>query len=106
MNTRRIVNSALASAMALGLVAVATESLAQAKPKERCYGVAKKGLNDCGNLAGTHGCAGQARVDFDPGEWRYVPTGTCKALKGTNAVEAEAEAEAARRPAKGAYAPG
>lgn len=98
MSTRRIVNSALASAMALGLVAATTNALAQAKPKERCYGVAKKGLNDCGNLAGTHACAGQAKVDFDPGEWRYVPTGTCKDLKGMTTEEAEA----ARRAAKGA----
>ncbi len=102
MSTRRIVNSALASAMAMGLLAVAADAGAQAKPKERCYGVAKKGLNDCGNLAGTHACAGQAKVDFDPGEWRYVPAGTCKDLKGMTTEEAKA----AHAAAKGAKTPG
>ncbi len=99
MNTRHLVASALASAAALGLVAATTEAAAQAKPKEACYGITKKGQNDCGNLAGTHSCAGQAKQDFDPGEWKYVPTGTCKELKGMTAAEAKA-ARAAAAPAK------
>ena len=89
MNHRLIVSSALASAMALGLM-----GLAAAQEKERCYGIAKAGQNDCGNLAGTHSCAGQAKVDNDPGEWKYVPKGTCKNLKGMTAEEAKAKANA------------
>jgi uncharacterized membrane protein len=86
MNHRLIVSSALASAMALGLVGQAA-----AQEKERCYGIAKAGQNDCGNLAGTHSCAGQAKVDNDPGEWKYVAKGTCKDLKGMTADEAKAK---------------
>jgi uncharacterized membrane protein len=89
MNHRLIVSSALASAMALGLVGQAA-----AQEKEQCYGIAKAGQNDCGNLAGTHSCAGQSKVDNDPGEWKYVAKGTCKALQGMSAEEAKAKAKA------------
>lgn len=87
MTTRRTVSSALASAVALGLVNLSGCAQPNARLKEACYGIAKKGLNDCGNLAGTHSCAGQAAVDFDPGEWVYVPRGTCKSLNGKTADE-------------------
>lgn len=87
MKAASMIRSALASAAALGLL---SEAVAQPKPKEACYGIAKRGQNDCGNLAGTHTCAGQARVNFDPGEWKYVPTGTCKQLKGMLHAEARA----------------
>lgn len=83
--------SAMASALALGLSGPAA---AQTPSKEKCYGVAKAGQNDCGNLAGTHTCAGQAKVDMDPGEWRYVPAGTCKTMKGMNEDEAKKKLKA------------
>ena len=89
MNSRLVLSSALASALALGLVGTVA---AQEKGKEKCYGIAKAGSNDCSNLAGTHTCAGQSKVDNDPGEWKYVAKGTCKALKGMTAEEAKAKA--------------
>jgi uncharacterized membrane protein len=85
MNQRRlIISSALASALALGLAAPAA-----AQAKDKCYGIAKAGQNDCANLAGTHSCAGQSKVDNDPGEWKYVAKGTCKDMKGMTAEEAK-----------------
>jgi uncharacterized membrane protein len=84
MNHRLIVSSALASVMALGLAGQAA-----AQEKEKCYGIAKAGQNDCANLAGTHTCAGQSKVDHDPGEWKYVAKGTCKDMKGMTADEAK-----------------
>ncbi|KNZ32425.1 MAG: hypothetical protein AD742_11735 [Methylibium sp. NZG] len=86
MNQRLVLSSALASVLAMGLVSQAT---AQDK-KEKCYGIAKAGQNDCGNLAGTHSCAGQSKVDNDIGEWKYVATGTCKQMGGKSAEEAKA----------------
>jgi uncharacterized membrane protein len=85
--THHIIASALASALALGL---ATGAHAQDKPKEKCYGIAKAGQNDCANLSGTHTCAGQAKTDNDPAEWKYVPKGTCASLNGLSAAEAKA----------------
>jgi uncharacterized membrane protein len=90
MNQRLVISSALASVLALGLVG---QAAAQAKPKEKCYGIAKAGQNDCANLAGTHTCAGQAKVDKDPGEWKYVAGGTCKQLGGMSAEEAKVAAK-------------
>ena len=83
--TRLILSSALASVMAAGLVAPAA-----AQSKEKCYGIAKAGQNDCANLSGTHSCAGQSKVDNAPDEWKYVAKGTCKDLKGMTADEAKA----------------
>jgi uncharacterized membrane protein len=82
-------NSTLARA-SLGVVLaglsafVATQASAQDKPaaKEKCYGVAKAGQNDCANASGTHSCAGQAKVDAGADEWKYVAGGTCVAMKG------------------------
>ncbi len=56
---------------------------AQDNAKEKCYGVAKAGANDCANASGTHSCAGQAKKDNDGGEWKYVAKGTCEGMKGT-----------------------
>ena len=88
MNQRFIVSSALASAMALGLVG---QAAAQDKGKEKCYGIAKAGQNDCANLSGSHSCAGQTKMDSDPADWKYVAKGSCKDMKGMTAEEAKAK---------------
>ena len=72
MNSKTLVNSALASVFALGLVATAGQAVAaEEKNAEKCYGVAKAGKNDCASAA--HSCAGQASKDNDPADWKYVP---------------------------------
>jgi uncharacterized membrane protein len=96
MNHRLVVSSALASVMALGLIATAgaaSHAMADGKGKEKCYGIAKAGQNDCANLGGTHSCAGQSKVDNDAGEWKYVAKGTCKDMKGMTADEAKMKAK-------------
>ncbi len=95
-DTKNTVALAMASALALGLLGPCNaQAHGSAKGNEPCYGVAKAGQNDCSNLALTHTCAGEASVDNDPGEWRYVPKGTCKALKGLSEAQARAKFEAA-----------
>jgi len=74
---RSVTMGALASMLALGL-ATSGNVLAKKEGFEKCYGVAKAGMNDCG--AKGHACAGQAKKDGDPKEWVYVPEGTCKKL--------------------------
>ena len=88
MNHRLVVSSALASVLALGLVG---QVAAQDKGKDKCYGIAKAGQNDCANLSGTHSCAGQNKADNDAGEWKYVAKGTCTDMKGLTADEAKAK---------------
>ncbi len=85
MNQRRLViTSALATAMSLGLAGVAA-----AQDKEKCYGIVKAGQNDCASLSGSHSCAGHAKTDMDPNEWKYVAKGSCKDMKGKTADEAK-----------------
>lgn len=84
---------AAAAATLLSTVLAATPAVAQ--EKEKCYGIAKAGQNDCANLSGSHSCAGQSKVNDDAGEWKYVAKGTCKAMKGMTADEAKAKAKKA-----------
>lgn len=78
---------ALTAASVLGMVATP----AMAQEKEKCFGIAKAGQNDCANLSGSHSCAGQAKVDGDAAEWKFVPKGTCKTAGGLSADEAKAK---------------
>ena len=87
MNQRLIASSALASVLALGLLGHA--NAAEEKGKEKCFGIAKAGQNDCANVSGTHSCAGQSTVDKGADEWKYVAKGTCKGLGGKTAEEAK-----------------
>ncbi|NIM42726.1 MAG: DUF2282 domain-containing protein [Hydrogenophaga sp.] len=87
MNQRQFLAAAAGSLMSLALLS--TPALAQNSGKEKCYGIAKAGQNDCANLAGTHSCAGQAKMDMDKGDWKYVPAGTCKQMGGLSADEAK-----------------
>lgn len=45
--------------------------------KEKCFGVALKGKNDCKAGAGTT-CAGTAKKDYQGNAFKLVPTGTCE----------------------------
>ena len=78
MDTRtKLLHTAIAGVVALG---VAQAAQAQEKDKEKCYGIAKAGQNDCGTAS--HTCAGKAKKDNQPDEWKYVAKGTCEKLGG------------------------
>jgi len=88
MNHRLIASTALASVLAVGLAGQAAAQ-DKAKEKEKCYGVAKMGENDCANLSGSHSCAGQAKMDKSTDDWKYVAKGTCKDMGGLDAEAAK-----------------
>ena len=80
-------NIGVPSFLALAIGALMFAGTAQAVPKqpkawEKCAGVSKAGMNDCGSVDGSHKCSGQAATDNDPNEWVYVPKGTCEKLGG------------------------
>ena len=85
-----------AAALAMALTSVVAAP-AQAAGKEKCYGIAAAGQSDCGNLAGTHSCAGQSTMDKDPGEWKLVAKGSCEDLGGMLKAEAKKRYEAEKR---------
>jgi uncharacterized membrane protein len=69
----RISALTIASAVAGALALAASPTLAQgAKANFKCWGIAKKGQNDCANAAKTHSCAGQSTADYDLGDWKAV----------------------------------
>lgn len=78
MNTKTLaIAAAVGSLLAIG----SSTAFAADQAKEKCYGVAKAGHNDC--AANGHSCAGQAKADNDPAEWKYVPKGECEKMGGS-----------------------
>lgn len=76
-----LITGALTSLIALGL---STGAMAEEKAaKEKCYGVAKAGKNDCAAANGSHSCAGQTKMDNDVNDWKYVAKGTCDKMGGS-----------------------
>ena len=77
-------------AAALAGVCVATSGIASADSmakadkaeKEKCFGIAKAGQNDCAAANGSHSCSGQSKVDKGADEWKYVAKGSCEKAGG------------------------
>lgn len=78
-------NKAILCAALAGVISAATAQAMQAPDpaKEKCYGIAKAGKNDCASADGAHSCAGHAAKDNDPVEWMWVESGQCAELKGS-----------------------
>lgn len=76
-----VLSGAIAGILALG---VSTANAVPNQPQnwEKCAGISKVGMNDCGSLDDKHGCAGQAVTDNSDNEWVYVPEGTCTKITG------------------------
>lgn len=88
MSTKTVVSSAiLAAAMATAMASLARAAplskaevdAATAAGKEKCYGVALKGQNDCAAGPGTT-CQGTSTVDFQGNAWKFVRKGTCTSI--------------------------
>ncbi len=74
------------SAIVAGAVAAAVTMVAHTTPasaagaKEKCFGVALAGKNDCAAGAGTT-CAGTSTVDYQGNAWSLVDAGTCTTME-------------------------
>ncbi len=73
-----LIASAFATALSAGSILTATGASAE-DGKEKCFGVAMAGKNDCAAGAGTT-CAGTSKVDFQGNSWKYVAKGTCTTM--------------------------
>lgn len=69
--------TALAMALGAALTLAASPVAAQSADKEKCFGVALKGKNDCAAGPGTT-CAGTSKVNHQGNAWSFVPKGTCE----------------------------
>ncbi|GAC1045557.1 MULTISPECIES: DUF2282 domain-containing protein [unclassified Rhizobium] len=73
------VTTALASMVSAAPLTKAEASAAVAAHKEKCFGVALKGQNDCAAGPGTT-CQGTSTVDFQGNSWKFVQGGTCTSI--------------------------
>jgi uncharacterized membrane protein len=89
MNSRDAANAGIMLAVAGAMLAAVAASVRHGDSgpveRERCYGVARAGQNDCANAV--HSCAKQGKSDADPSEWIAVPKGTCMRLAGSRKSE-------------------
>ena len=53
-----------------------------AAEKEKCYGIAEAGKNDCAAGEGTS-CAGTSVVDYQGNAWKYTEAGECESIGGS-----------------------
>jgi uncharacterized membrane protein len=85
--------STVSTLLLAGAVSAALSSLAFAAPltdaegkaavaagKEKCFGVALKGQNDCAAGPGTT-CQGTSTIDFQGNSWKFVQHGTCASIQ-------------------------
>ncbi len=73
-----LLSATIAGMLTAGLAMGASAQDAMTAEKEKCYGIAKAGQNDCKSASGAHSCAGQAKKDHDMSDWKFVEKGTCE----------------------------
>lgn len=82
MKASNAINAGVMLAVAGAMLAAVAASMRHGNTieRERCYGIARAGANDCANAV--HSCAKQAKANADQREWIAVPRGTCVRLAG------------------------
>jgi len=79
MSASQVTAAALALALGSALTLAASPAAAQDGAKEKCFGVALKGMNDCAAGPGTS-CAGTSMHDHQGNAWKYVAKGSCETM--------------------------
>lgn len=77
MNTTTVIAAGVLAALT---AAAKAEPVAPQAGKEKCYGVALAGKNDCAAGPGTS-CAGTSRANYQGDAWKYVDAGSCASIK-------------------------
>ncbi|MCB1740609.1 MAG: DUF2282 domain-containing protein [Gammaproteobacteria bacterium] len=81
-SNRKVCTKVAATAAVAGSIAMAVSmamtpaTVDAAGGKEKCYGIAMAGQNDCAAGPGTT-CAGTSKVDYQGNAWKLVPKGEC-----------------------------
>jgi uncharacterized membrane protein len=91
MNKTTMTATFLAGSLTAALTLASAPASAQGAERERCYGVALAGKNDCAAGPGTT-CAGTSKTDYQGNAWSYVPKGTCTKMstpKGNGSLTAK-----------------
>ncbi|OIQ75498.1 hypothetical protein GALL_428360 [mine drainage metagenome] len=88
-NTRTLIQTAASTLLAVGILTAAGSAVAADASKEKCFGIAMAGKNDCGSKTSKHSCAGQSKVDNDPNDFKLVPKGSCEKMGGKTAPSSD-----------------
>jgi len=86
MSKKDLYVKALAAAILTAGIATAALNVNAAGPApkpagaDKCYGIAKQGMNDCASTS--HACAGTATKSGDASDFLYVLGGTCQKIIG------------------------
>ena len=81
MSSKTMLNTIVAGITAVGLTMAAAQAMskpANDMEMEKCFGIAKAGMNDC--ALGAHACANQSTMAGDPESCLNVPKGTCEKI--------------------------
>ena len=76
MKNSQIISAAMGTLLVLGLSSVNANAADKKPQMEKCFGIAKAGMNDCSSNKSAHSCAGQATKNNDPKDFVAVPKGT------------------------------
>ena len=88
MNSHTTLQAAVAAFFALGVAAsVSAQPVQPTGDKEKCFGVAKAGKNDCATAK--HACATMTKANNDASDFNYVAKGTCEKIGGTTKAPAK-----------------
>lgn len=79
-NSKKIAKAVMVTLVSATLAGGTITAMAGSK-YVKCYGIAKKGKNDCGTKH--HSCAGQAKKSNQPDEWVYAKKSTCQKKGGS-----------------------
>jgi len=88
MDKKILAAAVIGAAAVAGTVAVSlstnngAETAGTSVPKERCFGVAKAGENDCHAEDDAHACGGMSKTDNHGQDWKTVDGGTCVKMGG------------------------
>jgi len=82
MNDRKLLKTALVSALTVGVASIASTdaNAADEMHMTKCYGINAAHKNDCKSPG--HSCAGQDTVVRDPNAFVALPTGLCEKIEG------------------------
>jgi uncharacterized membrane protein len=73
-----ILTAAIGSVLVLGMASANAADMNM----EKCFGIAKAGMNDCASNKEAHSCRGHAVKSNDPMDFVAVPKGTCDKIAG------------------------
>jgi uncharacterized membrane protein len=90
--SQKVVKTALTAILAIGISAQAVAATTPSphdkmlKGMEKCYGIVKMGMNDCGSKS-NNACAGSSKTDNEKSAWIFLPKGTCSKIVGGSTSE-------------------